>query len=184
MKKVFWVLLLGLLVLGCSQKRVATDMGTEEGTPPESQEKTVAGEMQGQETIPDEGVSSEEVAPETTPAAQAAVTFEDIHFAFDSYAIRPDARPMLDNLSHWLSGNGDARVLIEGHCDERGTNEYNLALGDRRAASVKEYLVASGVSAKKIETISYGEEKPLCEEAAESCWSRNRRAHFVVGATR
>jgi len=76
--------------------------------------------------------------------------------------------------------NPDAKILVEGHTDERGTNEYNLALGDRRANAVKDYLVSLGVSSSRIETISYGEEKPLCMGSDEECWQKNRRAHFVV----
>ena len=70
--------------------------------------------------------------------------------------------------------------MVEGHCDERGTNEYNLALGDRRSRAVRDYLVALGIGSNRIETISYGEEKPVCAEKTEECWAKNRRAHFVV----
>ena len=83
-------------------------------------------------------------------------------------------------VSDWLIAN-EAVVLIEGNCDERGTNEYNLALGDRRAKSTRDFLMASGVPSRKIEYISYGEERPVCTEQSESCWAKNRRAHFSVG---
>jgi len=73
-----------------------------------------------------------------------------------------------------------ARLSLEGHCDERGTNEYNLALGDRRAKAVKDYLVSLGVASGRIDVISYGEEKPVCKEQSEDCWAKNRRAHFIV----
>jgi peptidoglycan-associated lipoprotein len=80
----------------------------------------------------------------------------------------------------WLRANPNAAVTIEGHCDERGTNEYNLALGDRRADSAKSYLVDLGIAASRLTTVSYGEERPVCSQQNEECWSKNRRAHFVV----
>jgi len=80
----------------------------------------------------------------------------------------------------WLRENADATVTIEGHCDDRGTNEYNLALGDRRADSTKAFLVDLGIGASRLTTISYGEERPLCMQQTEECWAKNRRGHFVV----
>ncbi len=106
--------------------------------------------------------------------------FSDIHFDFDKYDIRDDAKPVLEKLASWLKENPKARVLIEGHCDERGTNQYNLALGERRASSTKNYLMALGISGSRIDTVTYGEERPLCREQTEECWQLNRRAHFVV----
>lgn len=108
-----------------------------------------------------------------------SVSFDDIYFDFDKFAIRADAKSTLKEVSRWLISN-NAKIIIEGHCDERGTNEYNLGLGDRRANSTRDYLVASGVSPRKIEIVSYGEEKPQCSDRTESCWTKNRRAHFVV----
>jgi peptidoglycan-associated lipoprotein len=115
-------------------------------------------------------------------AASAAgfPAFTDVHFEFDQYDILAADRENLMKLSTWLMGN-QAMVLLEGHCDERGTNEYNLALGDRRSVSVKHFLLASGVPADKIETISYGEEKPVCAQHDETCWAQNRRVHIVLG---
>ena len=86
----------------------------------------------------------------------------------------------LDRNANWLKSNPNHLVLIEGHCDERGTNEYNLALGERRAKSTMNYLVSQGVQANRITIISYGEERPQCTEHTESCWAKNRRAHFLV----
>ena len=106
--------------------------------------------------------------------------FEDIYFEYDEYQIRPAAKAVLQKVSNWLLSHRGAKVSVEGHCDERGTNEYNLALGDRRAKSVRDYLVALGVPSRRIETISYGEEKPVCSEKTEACFSKNRRAHFVI----
>lgn len=105
---------------------------------------------------------------------------EDINFDYDSVELDEQSRAILQRNRDWLEANPNARVEIEGHCDERGTIEYNLALGARRAASAKEYLTALGISTSRITTISYGEELPLCRDATEACMSRNRRGHFVV----
>jgi peptidoglycan-associated lipoprotein len=105
---------------------------------------------------------------------------QDVTFDYDSYELRDDSRITLRENATWLQANTGASVEIEGHCDERGTVEYNLALGAKRARAVKEYLVALGVADSRLTTISYGEELPLCYDHSESCWQRNRRAHFVV----
>jgi len=105
---------------------------------------------------------------------------KDIHFAFDSYELDEAARGTLRDNGNWIKDHAQAKVEVEGHCDERGTVEYNLALGAKRARAAKDYLVALGVSADRLTTISYGEELPLCHEHNEECWQRNRRAHFVV----
>jgi peptidoglycan-associated lipoprotein len=106
----------------------------------------------------------------------------DINFDFDRADLRPDAREILKGHAAWIKSNPQARVEVEGHCDERGTNEYNLALGAKRAESVKRYLMDLGISPNVLSTISYGEELPLCKEQNETCWAKNRRAHFVVKA--
>ena len=123
--------------------------------------------------------------PSTTarPAVQdfaAVAALADVFFDFDKYDIRPSDARTLDSNANWLKSNPNHLVLIEGHCDERGTNEYNLALGERRAKSTMNYLVSQGVQANRITIISYGEERPQCTEHTESCWAKNRRAHFLV----
>jgi peptidoglycan-associated lipoprotein len=105
---------------------------------------------------------------------------QDVHFDYDRYDLRSEDRTVLQQNAKWLSDNRNAKVEIEGHCDDRGTVEYNLALGAKRAKAVKDYLVSLGVSADRLSTISYGEELPLCREETEACWARNRRAHSVV----
>lgn len=105
---------------------------------------------------------------------------QDIHFDFDRYDIRPEAAQVLDTSADWLRTNREVLVLIEGHTDERGTNEYNLALGDRRARAALNYLVSRGVQKSRITTITYGEERPSCTARSENCWSENRRAHFAI----
>jgi peptidoglycan-associated lipoprotein len=111
---------------------------------------------------------------------RAAGDLVDVHFEFDKYDIRPEAAKMLDADAAWLKANPRHLVLIEGHCDERGTVEYNLALGERRAKATQNYLSAHGVAASRITVVSYGKERPQCMESSEACWAKNRRAHFLV----
>lgn len=103
-----------------------------------------------------------------------------IYFDFDKSDIKPEAKAVLEKKASWLRGNPEYRVRIEGHCDERGTAEYNLALGDRRAKSAMRYLNALGISGDRMTTISYGEERPVCLEKNEACWSKNRRGEFKL----
>jgi peptidoglycan-associated lipoprotein len=110
----------------------------------------------------------------------AAVGSDTIHFDTDSYSLNGEATAILAKQAQWLQANSGVKVTIEGHCDERGTREYNLALGDRRANSVKNYLVTNGVSAAQLSTISYGKEKPVATGSDEGSWAENRRAVSVV----
>jgi peptidoglycan-associated lipoprotein len=103
-----------------------------------------------------------------------------IYFDFDKAVIRPGDAKILDASATWLKSNGTQLLLIEGHADERGTNEYNLALGDRRAKAAMNYLVAQGISADRMTIVSYGEERPVCTEHTEACWAKNRRDQFMV----
>jgi peptidoglycan-associated lipoprotein len=104
----------------------------------------------------------------------------DVNFDYDKYDIRPADAKILDANAAWLKTNARSLLLIEGHCDERGTPEYNLALGERRAKAAMSYLTALGILANRISIVSYGEERPLCKEHGEACWAKNRRAHFLV----
>ena len=112
--------------------------------------------------------------------ATAKSPISDINFDFDNYSIRPDAREILQANANYLLKNRVSSVIIEGHCDERGTAEYNMALGERRAQETKKYLVNLGVNESIMKTISYGAERPLDPESNEEAWAKNRRAHFVV----
>jgi peptidoglycan-associated lipoprotein len=163
-------LVLALVVLGgvgCSSKKPDSDLGSDESG---------------------KGLSEESVGSGSLDQARAGLLggqagtgpLVDIQFGYDSFELSDEARQTLQGHSSWLRNNQQGRVEIEGHCDDRGTVEYNLALGAKRASMAKSYLVSLGVSADRITTISYGEELPLCYEASESCYSRNRRAHFVV----
>src|SRR5229473_333051 len=103
----------------------------------------------------------------------------DAYFDYDKADIRPDTRAALSKTADFLKNYPQLRVTIEGHCDERGSTEYNLGLGDRRATAVKQFIVSLGVSADRLSTVSFGKEKPFCMESNESCWQQNRRGHFV-----
>lgn len=116
-------------------------------------------------------------------AAAARATIEQkVYFDYDKSDLRDDARATLDAKAPVLTANAPVRIRIEGNTDERGSDEYNMALGTRRAAEAKQYLVAHGVDASRIEVISNGKEKPVCTDHAEGCWSQNRRAEFVITA--
>jgi peptidoglycan-associated lipoprotein len=118
------------------------------------------------------------------PITAASSPLKDVVFEFDSYDLRGNARDILRGNADWLKSNPSVRIEVEGHCDERGTSEYNLALGAKRSQAAKDYLVGLGISPDRISTISYGEEIPVCTEASENCWTQNRRARFIVVPSR
>jgi len=106
----------------------------------------------------------------------------DVPFDFDSAVLLESARPILDRTAEWLRSYSAITLLVEGHCDERGTTEYNIGLGERRAAATKAYLVSLGVPAERVAIVSKGKESPFCTQSDESCWSQNRRGHFIITA--
>jgi peptidoglycan-associated lipoprotein len=119
----------------------------------------------------------------TLPSPQdfkEAAGLRDVHFEFDRAALRAEDTRVLEANAKWLLDHPGTQLLIEGHADERGTNEYNLALGENRARVTRDQLVARGVAASRITLVSYGEERPTCRERSETCWAHNRRAHFLV----
>ena len=126
----------------------------------------------------------------TTPSSIKPGSAEDFRvnvgdtvlFDLDQHSIRPDAQGILQKQAAWLKQYPSVRLMVEGHCDERGTREYNLALGDRRAYAVKEFLVSLGVDAARLQTKSYGKERPVCAESDDSCWQQNRRGYSVISA--
>jgi peptidoglycan-associated lipoprotein len=149
-----------------------------------------AGEQSPQEGVlgkkGNEGAISEEDLAKTrqekgrTSAEEAvAANLQDVYFDFDSYGIRSQDMPVLKKMAEWLQANPAIRLTIEGYCDERGTTEYNLALGQKRAGAVKDYFVASGVSDQRLKTVSYGKEAPVDAGHTEEAWAKNRRAHFA-----
>ena len=180
-----------VLLAGCGRQA-----GTVEPEPAEdmmSEETAMQDDMAGdmaptEEEIAERAMQAEEQArqaeamriEELAQMAAAAFVNEDVHFAFDSSLLDAEAERILEQKATWLQDNGAVSVQIEGHCDERGTSAYNLALGERRANSVQEYLTVLGVDPSRLSTISYGEEVPFAPGHDEAAWSLNRRAHFVI----
>jgi peptidoglycan-associated lipoprotein len=113
-------------------------------------------------------------------AASAAAGLRDVFFGYDSWTISDDQRQALNRDAEWMKSNPAALIKVEGHCDERGTSDYNLVLGEKRAKAVRNYLVELGISANRLSVVSYGKERPSCAEHAESCYQQNRRGHLVV----
>jgi len=132
---------------------------------------------------PDPGTTSSLDALRKGEAATAG-PMKDVNFDFDSVVLSEVARSTLKANADWLKSNTAARIQIEGHCDERGTAEYNMALGAKRAQAAMDYLATLGVAASRMSTISYGEEIPVCKEKTEDCWAKNRRARFVITASK
>jgi peptidoglycan-associated lipoprotein len=136
----------------------------------------------------DEGSGIRTVDADSAEGADFAVSdpdgqggpLEDIHFALDQSDLTDQARATLERNSQWMRSHAAAKVRVEGHCDERGTVEYNLALGERRARVAFDYLASLGVAADRMKSVSYGKEIPVCQQSNEDCWSRNRRDHFAV----
>ena len=179
------IMLAMLLALGVSCAKKQVTMETQEMAADESQQsaedeaaRREAEEARLREQRAREARQRQEASSMSEAARKAAFEDEEIHFDFDKYVLTPQAMMVLDDKAAYLREHPEVRVLVEGHCDDRGSNEYNLALGDRRANSAKSYLVKSGVAESRITTISYGEEQPLCMQQNESCWYRNRRGHF------
>ena len=131
-------------------------------------------------TVTDDGSATPPPSSFIGDAAFFDANIQDVFFDLDDYSIRNDARQILQENARALKDRPNILVTIEGHCDERGSERYNLVLGDRRANSVRDYLIQLGIAASRIETISYGEERPFCEERTEACWQFNRRARIVM----
>jgi len=157
-----------LTVAGCGSKpEVETDV-TDQGMQDDT--SALTGEDIPLTEAPDDIVYVEPSYPE----------FQNIHFEYDRYIIRDIDKPTLERISGWLTDHEGTYLMIEGHCDERGTNEYNMALGEQRALAARRYLIGLGVDADRISTISYGEERPLDPRSTEDAWEKNRRAHFSI----
>ena len=171
------VLMAALATIGCSSKKKgAAGLDGQEGEAGYGEESLGGGAQGGSLALAQQGKYGAEGA---AAGAEDTGPLHDLHFDYDSFDLDEGSRQTLQENADWLKEHADARVEIEGHCDNRGTVEYNLALGAKRAAAAKSYLVALGIGRDRLTTISYGEELPLCQEETESCWSRNRRVHFV-----
>jgi len=182
------LMITGLLFTGCAHKNVVqpTDQSMEQkATGSKEGSKDKQGDKQTDKKIPTEAVSSKDAdnaasADSMRLLKEMQAKLTDIHFDFDKYDIRSADKPILRQVADTLAKNGKLKVIIEGNCDERGTNEYNLALGDKRAAAAKGYLSSLGIKSERMDVISYGEERPVCKESSEDCWAKNRRDHFVL----
>ena len=153
----------------------AVDMGVE-GMLSEEEIRAEREKVAEEQALQAEAMLQAEMAEKS----EAAFVNEDVHFAFDSFFLDAKAEGILERKAAWLQNNANVSVQIEGHCDERGTSAYNLALGERRANAVQEYLSALGVDTARLSTISYGEEVPFAPGHDEAAWSLNRRAHFAI----
>jgi peptidoglycan-associated lipoprotein len=167
--------------VGCA-KKAAVKEAEEKQAAPEKKAAAEADKAAGDKALKESELKEKEkaAAAEKEAAASAIAAFEFIYFDFDKYNIKPEARETLKKLADWLNANPAYGLRIEGNADERGTAEYNLALGERRAQSAAKYLAGLGVDAKRISTISYGEERPVDPGHTEEAWAKNRNAHFVL----
>lgn len=177
------------LTVSCAKKTVVSDATTiedqaaktaaEAAAEAEARKKTEAERIRQQEL---EAQKSSEAALEQArkQAAKTRFLHQNIHFAFDSAALSSEAKELLKQKAQWLKQNANVTVTIEGHCDERGTTEYNLALGERRASAVKNYMQDLGIGGFRLDTVSYGEERPLDPGKTEAAYAKNRRAQFVL----
>ncbi len=175
------VVLSGMVIAGGCAKRVSTSETGEAVKPRVELSKSDVPVFVTEPPVPrGESIREAALREEPVKAPPPAKTVGDVYFDFDRYLIREDARETLSDNADILKRKAFTKLVIEGHCDERGTTDYNLALGERRAESTKRYLTTLGIHPSKISIVSYGKEKPFCSEHNEDCWQQNRRAHFVV----
>jgi peptidoglycan-associated lipoprotein len=177
LKGIFIIFVLGLLMLtGCAEKKSVITGDSTQG-------KDISSAVTKGDTDKDKlarGDAASEQSVDLEKMAQKKSPVSDIRFDYDSSSIRSDARETLQINANYFMRNRISSIVIEGHCDERGTNEYNMALGERRAEETKKYLVNLGVKESLMKTVSFGEEQPLDPASNEEAWAKNRRAHFVV----
>lgn len=177
------ILCIGLIMMGCPKKTVVKEepsVKKEEGAKAEAERIAKEKEAKAREEF------EKSLVAKKTPGIEGEVfessLLKDIYFDFDKYDLRPGDMAILKGNAELLKKYHKVKIQIEGHCDERGTNEYNLALGERRANSSRNYLLSIGVSPERISTISYGEERPLDSGHTEEAWAKNRRAHTIITA--
>jgi peptidoglycan-associated lipoprotein len=189
MKKSFYLLMAVSMVVaiflggltGCAKKQVTKESSEQ----PQAMTKQEPAEVKQEEQKPALAPPEEAAKPaaegeQKIAPAEEAKQLEDIYFDFDKYELRPEDRKILDDHAAWLSKNTDTQIRIEGNCDERGTAEYNMALGQRRASEAMNYLVNMGIGKERISTVSYGKERPLDPGHNEEAWAKNRRDHFIL----
>ena len=172
----------------CTKTKISSEPVTmttaEEEAARRAEEEARQRELERQKALAEENLKEESISERMTSeqALDDKTRFEneDIYFDFDSIRLTPEAQELLTKKGKWLRENPAATVTIEGHCDNRGTNEYNLALGEGRAQSAKTFLMDLGIDISRLNTLSYGEERPIDPHQTESAWAKNRRAHFVI----
>jgi peptidoglycan-associated lipoprotein len=177
---IIFILCFGLIMIGCPKKTAVKE------EPSVKQEEAAKAEAERAKEAKAKEQFEKSLVAKQTPGVAGEVfessLLKDIHFDFDKYDIRPQDGAILKENAALLKKYTNLKVQIEGHCDERGTVEYNLALGERRANRTKDYLVSLGISSDRVSTISYGKEKPLDPGHNEAAWAKNRRAHTIVTA--
>ena len=181
-------LLLIFFTAGCTKSKISSEPVTtttaEEEAARKAEEDARQRELARQKALAEENLKEESIdatmISERARAEEDQFENEDIYFEFDSIRLTPEAQELLLKKAKYLRANPTATVIIEGHCDNRGTNEYNLALGEGRAQSAKTFLMDLGIDISRLNTLSYGEEHPLDPQQTERAWAKNRRAHFVI----
>jgi peptidoglycan-associated lipoprotein len=177
------LIIAAMAVAGCGKKQVATPAPAP--PPPEAPPPTRPAPPPPPPAPPPAPAptpSEDEIYSKTSLEDIAKQYLTDVFFAYDSVELSDQARGGLQKNAEFMKRRGTARITIEGHADSRGTNEYNLALGERRAGAVRDYLVSLAVAGDRISIVSKGEEQPFCREETEACWQQNRRGHFIVTA--
>lgn len=173
-----------MFAASCAKKAVVSEPGVTAAAEEEVEAKRLAAEEEARARAAQRALEEERLREQARERKELddrqQFMNEDIHFEFDRSRLLPEAKKILRRKAKWLRTHHDVSVIVEGHCDERGTNEYNMALGDRRARSSKSFLVDLGIARGRLRTISYGEERPLDPRHNEEAWAKNRRAHFVV----
>jgi len=179
MKKILvLVAILGFAAFGCAERKAVVPAQPQDMQQPQTQASEES--RKAQEKITEQQMAKIESKDIRSKFEEISGMFKDIYFDYDKYDVREDAKQTLKAVADHLRKNAAQKVLIEGHCDDRGTSEYNLGLGDKRSRSAKDFLVSLGVPSSRIDTISYGKEKTVCSEHTEDCWAKNRRGHFVI----
>ena len=179
----YWSIFALLVIIGCAPEMSAPPSTALNWTA--ENRLASGGRSEGSSRIASGGPSSSSLDAlrrgEST-ATPSSSPLQDIYFEFDRYELRADARATLDANATWLKAHPSVRVEIEGHCDERGTNEYNMGLAAKRAEAARDYLVSVGIAGDRLSAVGYGEELPVCTEHIESCWQKNRRDRFVIAS--
>ena len=191
----FWLFIFVLSIsclslISCSKKTVQGDGGVTK--PPSAEDEAAARKRAQIKESPEPGLKEKTLSEEEArrmreeekrireASEKARFESEDIYFEFDQYILSDSAKQVLDKKAKWLKDYSSAKAQVEGHCDERGSAEYNLALGQKRADAVMQYLVSLGITANRLSTISYGKENPIDPGHTEEAWAKNRRAHLVL----